>query len=1043
MVSEVKLVGGLVTVRAAWLAALEVTAALPERTVIVRTEAVAHTWRRDLVAIGRPDLLLGTRFVTPIGAAVAVLERAGVTFTTGEEAVRASRIGPLLHERLRLRAYELEVLRDRPGWSTALAATLNDLEGAGLDVAALRAAADARCTDLAMLLERIDKLAGTAWTTARTLREATARLRADPSMWPYGTPCLAEVSGHETVAMARWLRAIPSIAFQHTPARPARDHHARRLAHLFDAVTASPTEAPTRTERDLLATYLFATPDLLTSPVRPRSTGADGTVHLEEHAGVEAELEAAITWVIGEITDHATPLEQLAIIVPRLDPYAGLLAERLDELGPELAHVAGGLPATGTSAGARFATVLHALAAYLHARSLANVLPILKLTDDDVDLSRKDAIHLAGGLGTSGGSLAQPTGALDWAPRITTQHAALATRIAELGTSDDEETQRQRIRLDRKRCQLAALAPALAALDAAARALVADQPLATLWPPVQRLLAEHVRAGIDGPRIIAALREALRPLLDANMLTGPAALRALVDTLHALRIPRGRFGQPRITIAALHDAVGLTFRSVRVLGLAEGELPSNPREDAVLPDAARAPLGLGVMRTEHRVLAQLHALQRIVAASSERVVLSVARMDLDGRYRGPSGVMIEAAAAVGRPPLGTTTGFIPDDVVMRTAWFEPARTQLAAVRARWPVRERTVLERAAEDRRVPAAWHTDPLRALDRIRPAAAGPTPTPMDGWFPAGPFVALPGESATHPASASSLGKFLECPHRFLYERVLGWSAPPDLGDDGAIDALSYGTLFHAIAEAFYRDHGTPFCAHKKKLDHWIAVGKTLADAQFTTFLATYPLAGRDIIDAQRQRLQRDLRALLHADWETPKRFVDVERAFGPTELTVKGQRVFVRGFIDRLDVVDGTTLVRDLKTGRAKPREGDELMPAYDLQVGLYGLIARLNAKAWGVPKQIAGGYVYPSDASGDERAFHDDFDALATQTEHWIATAARLLRTRTFPRSPDTSDCKYCAFKPVCGTTRNERAGAVLAGAKGAAAEFAALKAGDDE
>jgi hypothetical protein len=68
-------------VRAAWLASLEVAGTLPERTVVVRNEATAHAWRRDLVAAGRAELLVGTRFVTPLGAATAVLELAGITCT--------------------------------------------------------------------------------------------------------------------------------------------------------------------------------------------------------------------------------------------------------------------------------------------------------------------------------------------------------------------------------------------------------------------------------------------------------------------------------------------------------------------------------------------------------------------------------------------------------------------------------------------------------------------------------------------------------------------------------------------------------------------------------------------------------------------------------------------------------------------------------------------------------------------------------------------------------------------------------------------------
>lgn len=1043
MVAAVKLEGGLGPARVAWLAALEVSRFLPERTVLVRTEAVAHVWRRDLVAAGRGDLLIGTRFVTPLAAATAVLDRAGVAFTSGEESVRGARIERLLGAPLPLQAFALDVLRDRPGWSDALAATLSDLEASGIDADALRSNADLRCADLALLRERLDEIAGSSWTASRTLREAAKLVSAAPTLWPFGTPCLAEVDGHEPVLLARWLRALPAITIRYAPASPLREPHRARIAHLFDAVTVEPCRATTADERGLLATYLFASPDELTSPTRPRSAKADGSIHLEEHAGVEAELDAAVTWVLGEIAAHGTPLEQIAIVLPRLDPLASLLVARLDEIAPDIAHVIGGLPATGSSAGARIDTVLRALTSCLHIEAMADVLPILSLADDEDSLSRRDAIDVLSALGTAGGSPAHPQGARTWLVRARSQHSALAAAVASLPEKGEYEDDRDRRALARMVKHLRAIEPALAALDAVADALVTEQPLGTLWPLLDTFLRAHVRTGVEGTRILASLREAVLPLIEASILSGGAALVAVAGTFHALRLSVGRFGQPRVTVVSLLDAVGLTFRAVRVMGIAEGVLPSSPREDAVLPDAVRSSLGAGVTTSDLRVTAQLHALHRVVTSTTERLVLSVSRMDLGGRYREPSGVMIEAAAALGRPPLGTESGYVPDRVMLTTSCFEPARAKLEDVRSHWPVVERGVLARAAARHVIPPSWRTDAMRALERITQEPIDGVPAVMDGWFPAGPFVTLPGSSEEHPASASALGSLLGCPHRFLYERVLGWRAPPQLADSGSLDGLTYGSLFHETAEAFYRQHGAPFCEHTRDLDAWKRVADTVADAQFATFLESYPLVGDDVRAGQRQRLRRDLRSLLASDWGSKKTFVDVERAFGPLQLTLGGKSIFLHGAIDRLDVVGKATLVRDLKTGKAKPRRGDKLMPAYDVQLGIYGAVTRAMAKAWNVPATIQGAYVYPSCASGDDRDFTADFSELAKRTEQWVGTAAGLLEQRTFPRTPDDKDCTFCAFKPVCGSSPTARAAALLAQATDALGAFHAIKTGGDE
>ena len=142
---------------------------------------------------------------------MAVLESAGVAFTVGEEAVRAAHIAALLQEDLPLEFFDLSVLREGRGWAVALASTLNELEGAELFAAQLATRDDPRCRDLAALLHRLDGDAGASWTAARLLTEASSLLAGDSrTLWPYGGPCLVELRGDESSAMARWLRIFPA-----------------------------------------------------------------------------------------------------------------------------------------------------------------------------------------------------------------------------------------------------------------------------------------------------------------------------------------------------------------------------------------------------------------------------------------------------------------------------------------------------------------------------------------------------------------------------------------------------------------------------------------------------------------------------------------------------------------------------------------------------------------------------------------------------------------------------------------------------------------
>jgi hypothetical protein len=177
---ERRSIGHVAEARVRWLSELVAPGPLPTRTIIVPTEAAAHAWRRDVV-VADPALLLGTQFLTPIGVALALLEAdASVTLSPGEEAIRAARVAALLREGITFENFDLAVLREGRGWADALASTLNELERAGFDAATLARSEIASCRDLARILGRLDDAAGSSWTTARILREATARLIADP-----------------------------------------------------------------------------------------------------------------------------------------------------------------------------------------------------------------------------------------------------------------------------------------------------------------------------------------------------------------------------------------------------------------------------------------------------------------------------------------------------------------------------------------------------------------------------------------------------------------------------------------------------------------------------------------------------------------------------------------------------------------------------------------------------------------------------------------------------------------------------------------------
>jgi hypothetical protein len=1024
-----------------------------------------------MIKAGHAQALTGTRFLPTLAAAVAVLHEADLPFDTGEGAHRPARLLALFRRDLGLEHFPLALLRERPGWDAAFARTIGDLEAGGMRPGDIAYAADARLRDIATVWRALDGEAGASWTAQRVLLEAAQALEAAhaqgraATLWPFRGRTLATASVRTTAAEARFVTAIPGVALALHAARPVREPYLGRIQRLLGAdamETLRKATAPRAadTERDLLASYLFEPP----GRDRPRSNGPDGTVTLEEHAGVEDEVEATADWV-GRQVLAGVPLENIAVLVPALDPVAGLVAERLTRLpwheGALPVFVGGGLPLTATAGGARALAVVRALRQHLAADALAAVLPALRLVPDDRHLSHGAAMDVAWSMGTAGGNAANPQAALDWPTRLGQREIALAARVEEARKAGDDPERaavaRQLRELERLLADVRAVRPAVKALTAVARLVLEGRPLGEIWPSLCAFLADWLLQPGAGARVQLLLDERLGAARAGGgwgALIGEDALRVVEDAITSVRVRDGRFGEPAVYVGTVRDAVGLRFAAVRVIGLAEGQLPPLAREDPVLPDALRAALPAPVATAADDALAALHALDIVVRDAEHVVALSAPRLDVDRTQREPSAVILESAAALARPnaATGEHERDIPDSTALRRDAFLPAHRAALEFRRSTPLAESAWQEAvAAGALHAPRRWRGSSSLDLDRVRVLRETAGPTELDGYIgDVAVHVAMAGSTPERPISPSALATLLTCPHLYLLERVLYLQEPAEAPAQREIAPLEYGTLVHRVAERFYRVHGERFLSRMGPLDPWLAEADRVVENVFAAFLEEYPLVGAAVQGRERERLRDDVHRFLRHEWGSgARKFVGVERAFGypqgvPLPLPF-GRLLHVRGHIDRIDVEEGHILVRDLKTGRPHPRTGHDADPdpAIDVQLAVYGLVARKLAAQWRVPERVGAAYTYVSRGL-DERSFRHDFhQTLEPAAQEWLVVAADLLGSRLFPRTPDKGDCAWCAFRPVCGEGAQARAKTLLAGAGGAPARFAKLKRGGED
>jgi RecB family exonuclease len=1088
--------------------------------VLLGAERQAHALRRHVcVELDRPQLLAGVLLLRPVELAREILVRAGHVRLPGWEAIRRLRILHLFASAAladELRYFSANQLSAGHGYVEAFARTIADLEESGLDAALARTIAGTLATedpfaagrlhDVALTWSRADHDRATRATTAQLLDEAATVVAASPDVSAAFGPIVAVLAASPSAVLLRFLCALPDCRGIVHDARPLRtgtqrwralmrrpqpaapgqlslfDHIGREDVRAWGPAAEQSASLPTATSRPqalapprpaselhLVQRFLFALPEALTDPQRPRSAGADGSVDLEEHPSLEEEIEATATWVSEQLM-AGVAAEEIALIVPELDPYAILLADRLQRLtstgAPLRSDVEGGLPLAESPAGLRLQTLLTALARSLEAEATIRLVQVLRRADQGNEelpraLSASRVASMVYGAGIVGGSPADSTGLREWVPRLTRRRDTLRALVEASDAANPEtadEPDKRRHTVDRQQAQrrlkeIEAVLPAISALQHLAENILGGASLQDAWVRLRAFAQTWLRLPPDPPNILETLDQQLEPVLAdavATSVTGVAALQFLIAALRRERRSTGRFGEACIFIGTPAHAAGLAFSAVRVLGLAEGALPHTPHDDPIVPDdlrkhiqdaaRTRAP-DIVVPRLADQVLDDIHGVFRVVSAARQRLALSAPRQWIDRSEREVSGIMLEVATALGRAAQGRVDeGDVPTAARLRAVYLSPGRTARRRAAGERPLSPRNQL---ADTPRlsphavaVPADWLRGGALGLDRVRELAAALRDdglTAIDGDVAdAWSAVQPPGMVPQRPISASALGVLLSCPHRFLLERILHLNAPASRPSTETIDPIAYGALFHAAAERFFDTAGGPLCAHEGDVDQWAARAQAVAAEQFDQLRDEYPLRGNDAIERERQRLLRQTEQLVRDEWRRPPReYLDSELRFGdPTavRLVVDGGALYVRGAIDRLDRLrSGGLSVRDLKTGRVHDLGEDPMNAGRDLQIGLYTLVLEAVHGTAGEAGAcvVEAVYVHPSAAQAEDRAFAGaELALLRRRTQSWLRVAHRLLSAGSFPRTPNPDDCRYCPFVPACGEGAQQRSAVKL-------------------
>ncbi len=630
-----------------------------------------------------------------------------------------------------------------------------------------------------------------------------------------------------------------------------------------------------------------------------------------------------------------------------------------------------------------------------------------------------------------------------WGRRLGGLESELAARLAESRRADPESPRAAGIERDLGR---------LRHLRAFALPLVEEM---SRWPSSASWGDWLDRFERLAPRVLRAPAYVLRVLADLRPMAtvGPVALDEVRSVLSARLLmvdaepPPRRYG--RVFVAIPAQIRGRAFRVVFVPGLAERMFPQKPRQDPLLPDAARSQLASGDMGTwtlatvadrgrRERLLLHLAA-----GAATERLHVSYPRLDVaEGRVRVPSFYALDV--------LRGASGSIPDHETLAEAAAGAGDATLA-----WPApsdpaqaiddqeHDLAVLRRLL-DARDPAAVRGHAQYML-RLNPAlrrsvterwARGEKKwSQFDGIIRVADRVRAPLEAqrlGKRRYSLSALQRFAACPYQFLLASIYRLEPAEQPQPLQRLDPLTRGSLVHRMQAVFFRtlQERAALPIAPASLDRALVVLDEVMTRVAADYRETLLPAIDRVWDEEIAAIGRDLRGWVRhvavdGDAWTPRYFelgfglrIDSERDphSAPDPVTIDG-RFILHGAIDLVeeDAAGATLRVTDHKTGKDRSREGLTIGGGATLQPVLYSLAVE---QVLGKPVTESRLFFCTSAGGYTVRQVRLTPDARRMGIEA-LEIIDRAIETGFLAAAPAEGACTWCDFRPVCGPNEEER------------------------
>jgi ATP-dependent helicase/DNAse subunit B len=478
---------------------------------------------------------------------------------------------------------------------------------------------------------------------------------------------------------------------------------------------------------------------------------------------------------------------------------------------------------------------------------------------------------------------------------------------------------------------------------------------------------EAYRAALD-LRALDTLERGLDAAVEAFELTAADEVRCadlrveLVRALGAHSLAATSPALAGVRFLNASDVRGLSFDSVFVLGLVDGEFPERAASDWIYTASERRnyrELGLPLEELAPIELLQKeeHYFYQAVCRARTRLYLCQPGAEDDETELAPSCFIDEVRSCYEGEQVETIAG-------VREAWQRASTARRLACTAAIPL---SVISRGLRDALARQAVESGAISDSARRRVDAREATGVTQDELL-----RLVDAAYARHVYSATELGRYAGCPFAFFAERLLELQPRDEAALD--LDARAEGSLLHEVLRRFVGARlGGPFAGSADSLQEEL---RATARTVFDEFERATPPLNPAVRVIERRILELKLERFLEGELEFQQRLGAsagvwlVEQAFGPgegvgaVELFRDGETLRLRGRIDRIDrTSEGRVVAYDYKRSEAGGRGPAAIEEGLDLQIGIY--LNAVEQRLLGADDVLVGGGYYVLNAESGAR------------------------------------------------------------------------------